>query len=274
MIMVKDLGNRVIWKMINRLPMRSQNVEVCVIPGGPGVELQIAFGGPGVLVYRVVDTGAPKVSPTPKYVGLYNRLSAEIQPIIRMLPVLIAAALAGAASGYLGGGGFPPVLVGSGGGCSFTPDTMVRTPGGGKALGQLLVGDQVLAYTPIAQRVEVQPILHVWSHVDSDLVNVMLVPLEPSASLANERGELLHTTSRHPFLTKEAGFVPAGQLQIGMHVVQGDGNMGVVMMIQVVPGSMIMYNLEVAQDHTFLVGYDQWVVHNNCGPDLVAFPSC
>lgn len=27
-----------------------------------------------------------------------------------------------------------------------------------------------------------------------------------------------------------------------------------------------MYNLEVAQDHTFTVGAGQWVVHNHCGP--------
>jgi hypothetical protein len=28
----------------------------------------------------------------------------------------------------------------------------------------------------------------------------------------------------------------------------------------------VMYNLEVAQDHTFTVGIGQWVVHNECGP--------
>lgn len=27
-----------------------------------------------------------------------------------------------------------------------------------------------------------------------------------------------------------------------------------------------MYNLEVAQDHTFTVGQGQWVVHNSCSP--------
>src|SRR5258708_24546675 len=35
------------------------------------------------------------------------------------------------------------------------------------------------------------------------------------------------------------------------------------------PGTQVMYNLEVAQDHTFTVGDGQWVVHNTCrpGPD-------
>jgi len=31
---------------------------------------------------------------------------------------------------------------------------------------------------------------------------------------------------------------------------------------KVVPGTQLMYNLEVAQDHTYTVGTGQWVVHN------------
>jgi len=33
-----------------------------------------------------------------------------------------------------------------------------------------------------------------------------------------------------------------------------------------VPGKQLMYNLEVAQDHTYTVGQGQWVVHNKCDP--------
>jgi len=31
-----------------------------------------------------------------------------------------------------------------------------------------------------------------------------------------------------------------------------------------VPGNRMMYNLEVAHDHTFMVGEGQWIVHNDC----------
>jgi hypothetical protein len=65
-------------------------------------------------------------------------------------------------------------------------------------------------------------------------------------------------------LTEEAGFVPAGQLRIGMHVRQADGSVGMVIMVQEEAGSSTMYNLEVAQDHTFTVGAGQWIVHNWC----------
>lgn len=42
---------------------------------------------------------------------------------------------------------------------------------------------------------------------------------------------------------------------------RADGSFGVVINWEEVPVSQEMYNLEVAQDHTFLVGADHWVVH-------------
>jgi hypothetical protein len=55
-------------------------------------------------------------------------------------------------------------------------------------------------------------------------------------------------------------------LKLGMHVLQADGQVGVITGGKVVPGAQVMYNLEVAQDHTFTVGTGQWIVHNKCDP--------
>jgi len=65
--------------------------------------------------------------------------------------------------------------------------------------------------------------------------------------------------------------VPVGQLKLGMHVLRADGRYGVVTGYKVVPGAKVMYNLEVAQDHTFTVGVGQFVVHNSatCGGEQV-----
>lgn len=51
-------------------------------------------------------------------------------------------------------------------------------------------------------------------------------------------------------------------MYLGMHVLQADGRYGVITGYQLVPGSAVMYNLEVQQDHTFVVGSGEWVVHN------------
>ncbi len=74
----------------------------------------------------------------------------------------------------------------------------------------------------------------------------------------------MHTNQKHPFLTVEAGFVPVSQLRVGMHVMQATGGAGTITMLKAIPGTMTMYNLEIAQDHTFTVGEGEWIVHN-CG---------
>ena len=52
-----------------------------------------------------------------------------------------------------------------------------------------------------------------------------------------------------------------------MHVVEGNGRVGEIAGWQVVAGASVMYDLEVANDHTFVVGDDEWVVHN-CGNEI------
>ena len=64
--------------------------------------------------------------------------------------------------------------------------------------------------------------------------------------------------------------MPVGQIKIGMHIVEADGQVGVISGWKVVPGIKTMYNLEVAQDHTFTVGVGQWVVHNCTDPEYNA----
>jgi hypothetical protein len=76
---------------------------------------------------------------------------------------------------------------------------------------------------------------------------------------------VIHTNQKHPFFTIEHGFLPVGQIKLGMHLLRADGRVGVVSGWKVVPGTKTMYNLEVAQDHTFTVGAGQWVVHNSGG---------
>ena len=72
---------------------------------------------------------------------------------------------------------------------------------------------------------------------------------------------MIHTTSEHPFLTTDQGFVPASQLKLGMHLMSADGSTGIVTSWTSIQATKTMSNLEVAQDHTFAVGDGEWVVH-------------
>ena len=46
---------------------------------------------------------------------------------------------------------------------------------------------------------------------------------------------------------------------------QIDGDLGTVRKVDVVEQLQLMYNLTVADAHTFVVGDGQWLVHNVCG---------
>ncbi len=149
--------------------------------------------------------------------------------------------------------------------CSFTSSTKVATSDGERSIGDLHVGELVLAYNPSTHKTELQPILHVWTHTDNDLVDLTLASLPTNiGGKTNRQRELLHTTSEHPFLTQEKGFLPAGQLVPGLHILKANGSRGVVVAVRVVHTTAVMYNLTVALDHTFAVGNGQWIVHNVC----------
>jgi RHS repeat-associated protein len=176
-------------------------------------------------------------------------------------------------------------------GLSFSADTPVATPTGEEAISSLKVGDQVLAYDPQTHQTTTQTVQHLFINHDTDLVDVKLrtetsttAPdgakpkpaangqvqsrAPPQGSPSNQQApsleETLHTTAKHPFLTREQGWVQAGQLQPGMHVIRADGRIGVVEAVQVTPGAGTRYDLTVSNVHTFEVGVGQWVVHN-CG---------
>ncbi|HLG76764.1 MAG TPA: polymorphic toxin-type HINT domain-containing protein, partial [Ktedonobacteraceae bacterium] len=159
----------------------------------------------------------------------------------------------------------------SAGGCalSFVSGTLVATKQGEQAIGTLEVGEQVWAYNSQTRKMELEPIQHLWLTHDTDLVDLTLTTtLKDARGKGTQHSEVLHPNEKHPFLTKEKGFIPVGQLKPGMHVREADGRYGTVVMLVVVPGAMWTYNLTVAQDHTSTVGVGQWIVHNvggGCG---------
>ena len=156
------------------------------------------------------------------------------------------------------------------GGCSFTSETQVKTEHGEQVLGNVHAGEKVLAYNPRTRKMEFQPILHVWIHQDDDLVDLTITlptqsPHSKGSQTPRQTSEVVHTNKKHPFLTIEKGFLPVGQIKVGMHVLRADGRIGLITNWKLIPGVATMYNLEVANDHTFTVGTGEWIVHN-CTP--------
>jgi RHS repeat-associated protein len=164
----------------------------------------------------------------------------------------------------------PPQLCGM---LSFTPTTKVATSQGAKAISSLHPGERVWAYNPKTHKMELEPVVHVWINHDHDLVDVTIattISIQQSKP-SQKTSEVVHTNQKHPFLTVEKGFVPVSQLRVGMHVINASDGSGTITMLKAVPGTMTMYNLEVAQDHTFTVGKGEWIVHNCADPSGGAY---
>ena len=96
----------------------------------------------------------------------------------------------------------------------------------------------------------------------------MLVHSDPIIVTLLVDGKWIETTPEHPFYTEEKGWVAAGELWKGAHIREADGTPGVLQDILVEYKPQLMYNLTVDQAHTFFVGQDQLLVHNECGAEL------
>ena len=74
--------------------------------------------------------------------------------------------------------------------------------------------------------------------------------------------EVVHTTANHPWLSADHGWLIASFLHVGEPVRQADGSTAVVVSVRSVSGAANMWDLTVANVHTFTVGNGAFVVHN------------
>ena len=81
-------------------------------------------------------------------------------------------------------------------------------------------------------------------------------------------GEEVTTTPEHPFLRANGEWTPAGELAIGATLRHADGSVGRVQAIAFAATPQVMYNMTVADAHTYTVGDGEWVVHNSCSKAL------
>jgi Pretoxin HINT domain len=81
-------------------------------------------------------------------------------------------------------------------------------------------------------------------------------------------GQVIRTTAEHPFYVRDKGWVPAGQLAIGDLLSSHDGRWVAVEDFLDTGEYETVYNLRVADYHTYFVGGEHWGFsvwsHNSC----------
>jgi hypothetical protein len=139
--------------------------------------------------------------------------------------------------------------------------TEVMTASGLKPIATTAPGEQVLAYDEATGKIGYFTVTETMRHLDPVLVTLTV------------EGETILTTPEHPFYelisapglaVTQGEWTPVGELEVGDLVWQAAGSTGVVQAVEVTARSQVMYNLSVAEAHTFFVGNGLWLVHNQC----------
>ena len=135
----------------------------------------------------------------------------------------------------------------------FTGDTEVYTSDGLVCIEEIQVGDSVWAYNPETGETELKEVLNVWVKETDEILHV-----------STSDGETIDTTTNHPFYVDSKGWVAAGDLEVGDILVNADGNEVEVTNLELekLAEPITVYNLDVADFHTYFVGEYGVLVHN------------
>ncbi|VTU01421.1 na-ca exchanger integrin-beta4 : Outer membrane adhesin like proteiin OS=Anabaena cylindrica (strain ATCC 27899 / PCC 7122) GN=Anacy_4636 PE=4 SV=1: Cna_B: PKD: Calx-beta: Calx-beta: PT-HINT: DUF2431 [Gemmataceae bacterium] len=129
----------------------------------------------------------------------------------------------------------------------FVAGTPLRVPGGSKAIEAFAAGDVVLS------RSEFDPS----GPVEAKVVEEVFIRTGRVLNL-HVGGQVIGTTYEHPFFEQGRGWVPAGELREGDRVATLSGEWVPVEEVFDTGCVTAVYNLRVADHHTYFVGCDEW----------------
>ena len=135
----------------------------------------------------------------------------------------------------------------------FTGDTEVLTEYGLVCIEDIEVGDKVWAYDPETGETALKDVLEVYVKEQNEILH-----------LKTSNGETIDTTTNHPFYVEEKGWVAAGDLEVGDVLYTADGSVVEVTELELekLAEPILVYNLEVADFHTYFVSEFGVLVHN------------
>lgn len=154
----------------------------------------------------------------------------------------------------------------------FVAGTKVKTPSGYRNIENIRARDEVLSYNETTKRLEVQTVKQTFIRLTDCIY-----------TLVYDTGTKLQTTATHPFYIEGKGWVKAADLHVGddsllsgevspldiyggarlQNVSYRQSKQGVIVGITVEDRAETVYNFEVNETHTYLVGDADVVVHNS-----------
>ncbi|MFC3386354.1 polymorphic toxin-type HINT domain-containing protein [Couchioplanes azureus] len=152
-------------------------------------------------------------------------------------------------------------------GNSFTPDTRVlMADGSSKKIADIKVGDKVLATDPKTSRTEGREVTATHINDDRKFTNL-------TVRTSDGKQALIRTTQEHPFWDQSTDeWVGAGELTTAASLLAADNTLQRVIDVRSFDGRRTMYNLTVADIHTYYVLADKTpVLVHNCDREGLDF---
>lgn len=139
----------------------------------------------------------------------------------------------------------------------FVAGTLVTTEDGQKPIEEIQVGDKVLSEDETTGEVAVKTVTETYVNETDELIHIGV------------NGETISATPSHPFYVNKFGWTLAGSLKAGDVLVLSNGELVTVEWVQheILESPIKVYNFEVEDFHTYFVGENSVLVHNDC-PEL------
>lgn len=142
----------------------------------------------------------------------------------------------------------------------FVEGTSVAVPGGQKNIEDVCLGDLVYAYNENEAQIKEELVTAISNREASKLVEI-----------CTDEGDQIISTVDHLWYVETAGWKRAGDLKAGEQLRTLDGTKNTVSSVASQEKTVTVYNLTVANSHTYYVGEKSPVlVHNVCKADRIA----
>ena len=129
---------------------------------------------------------------------------------------------------------------------------MVLTIAGLRAIETIKAGEKVIATNPDTHQTEEKTVVETYINKTECIVHLHI------------KNEVINTTKNHPFYVKEKGFVEACELSKGDEIMNASGGSYLVERIEFEDKEETVYNFQVEDYHTYYVGENCLLVHNDC----------
>ena len=136
----------------------------------------------------------------------------------------------------------------------FTAGTKIHTEKGFKNIEKIRAGDFVWSENPETKEKALKQVKKIFVREKDSIVRLAI------------NGEVIETTSEHPFYVEGKGWIAAGELTAGTEVRLEDGSAGIVTEKEDIQleEPVTVYNFEVEDYHTYYVSEQKALVHNTC----------